>query len=81
MLVDPLYTPEMRPFMYPTFKCIRIDIPNLGPGLPPVEESVTVPPIELLSVDFGDLASPNSAVGDKGQDISRDLALRKDGNA
>lgn len=37
-----------------------------------------VPPIHLLSANLVDLVSPNPAVGDKGQDLSRDLSLRND---
>uniref|UniRef100_A0A1B0A4F3 Uncharacterized protein n=1 Tax=Glossina pallidipes TaxID=7398 RepID=A0A1B0A4F3_GLOPL len=57
---------------------VQIDIPNLGSSLPSIEGSAGVPPIDLLWVDLVDLASPNAVVGDKGQDLSRDLAVCKD---
>uniref|UniRef100_A0A1A9ZMZ3 Uncharacterized protein n=1 Tax=Glossina pallidipes TaxID=7398 RepID=A0A1A9ZMZ3_GLOPL len=38
---------------------------------------VSVPPIDLLSVDLVELASPNPVVHNKCRDIYRDLALRK----
>uniref|UniRef100_A0A1B0AC79 Uncharacterized protein n=1 Tax=Glossina pallidipes TaxID=7398 RepID=A0A1B0AC79_GLOPL len=56
---------------------LQIDIPNLETGLPPIDGSAGVPPIELLSVDLVDLASPNPAVSEKGWGLSCDLALRK----
>lgn len=36
-----------------------------------------MPPIDLLSVDLVELASPNPVVGNKTRDIYRDLALHK----
>lgn len=45
---------------------------------PPVEGSVRMPPIDLLTVGLVNFASPNPAVDDKRRDISRNLALRKD---
>uniref|UniRef100_A0A1B0FKR4 Uncharacterized protein n=1 Tax=Glossina morsitans morsitans TaxID=37546 RepID=A0A1B0FKR4_GLOMM len=57
---------------------VQIDVPNVKPGLAPVEGWVGVPTIHLLSVGLVDLTLPNPAVRGKRRDISRDFALRKD---